>query len=199
MNYVNYDKTSQDRKAIKIAEYFEGFGATIAWGAHIFTVTIPADVKGSVTITEDYGIKGGEGSLPLTQDRVLLPRILWSGIAEASRKDFAVRLKEQKLRSSRWNVGVNKVDRMLGKELCVLAWAVEHAESADEAMAIADQWAVLKPQERWWFFSHIAAVAGFPHEKNEGWRKAIYLALGPKNSKRKNTCDSFDGTLALSA
>lgn len=160
----------------KPVEIIEGFGAA-AFGAHIFRVDIPSAVKGDVTIVEDYGLKGGENGIPARETRVILPRRFWSAIAETARKDFSARLKAQKLSSTRWTVGENKVDRMLGKELCVLAWAAEHASSVDECKAIASKWAALKPAERWWLFSQTAAEAALPEDKDIGWRKALYYAL----------------------
>lgn len=161
----------------KPADQYEGFGATTAFGAHIFRVDIPAAAKGDIAIIEDYGLKGGENGVPPRETRVVLPRRFWSGIAETARKDFASRLKAKKLASPRWTTGDNKVDRMLGKELCVLAWAAEHANSVDDCKAIAAKWAALKPEERWWLFSQTAAEAGLPEDKEAGWRKALYFAL----------------------
>jgi hypothetical protein len=100
------------------AELIEGFGAA-AFGAHIFRVDIPVAAKDDVTIIEDYGLKGGENGVPPRETRVVLARRFWSAIAETARKDFAARLKAKRLASPRWTAGDNKVDRMLGKELCV--------------------------------------------------------------------------------
>ena len=163
-------------KNVKPADQFEGFGAA-TFGAHIFHVEIPVSAKGDITVVEDYGLKGGENGVPPRETRVVLPRRFWSAIAETARKDFAARLKSKKLPSPRWTTGDNKVDRMLGKELCVLVWAAEHANSADECKAIAARWAAFKPEERWWLFSQTAAEAGLPEDKEAGWRKALYYAL----------------------
>lgn len=162
----------------------EGFGAA-AYGAHIFRVEIPAAAKGDITIIEDYGFNGGEKGVPLQETRLVLPRRFWSAIAETARKDFVARLKDKNLPSPRWSTGDNKVDRMLGKELCVLAWAAEHANSVDECKAIAAKWAALKPEERWWLFSQTAAEASLADDKDAGWRKALYYALSSGKSERK--------------
>lgn len=162
----------------------EGFGAA-SYGAHIFRVEIPAAAKGDITIIEDYGFKGGENGVPPRETRVVLTRRFWSAIAETARKDFVARLKAKKLPSPRWTTGDNKVDRMLGKELCVLAWATEHANSVDECKAIAAKWAALKPEERWWLFSQTAAEAGLADDKDAGWRKALYYALSSGKSESK--------------
>lgn len=171
-------------KNVKPSDLVEGFGAA-AFGAHIFRVEIPAAAKGDVTIVEDYGLKGGENGVPPSETRLVLPRRFWSAIAETARKDFAARLRTKKLTSPRWTTGDNKVDRMLGKELCVLAWAAEHANSVDECKAIAAKWAALKPEERWWLFSQTAAEAGLADDKDAGWRKALYYALSGCKAENK--------------
>ena len=163
--------------AARPAERFEGFGALADFGAHVFRVTIPASTSGDIVITEDYGFKGGERGVPPKEVRVVLPRRFWSAISEVVRKDFAARLKAKKLTTSRWSAGENKVDRMLGKELCVLAWAAEHAQSAAECKAIATRWMALKPEERWWLFNQTAAQHGLAEDRDGGWRRALYFAL----------------------
>ena len=173
-------------KNVKAADRYEGFGAVVGeYGAHIFRVDVPAAIKGDITITDDYGLKGGENGVPPKETRVVLPRRFWSGISETARKDFAARLKAKKLTSSRWTTGDNKVDRMLGKELCVLAWAAEHASSVDECKAIAAKWSALRPEERWWLFSQTAAEAGLAEDKDGGWRKALYHALSSGRAQEK--------------
>lgn len=171
-------------KNVKPADLVEGFGAA-AFGAHIFRVEVPLSAKANIVIVEDYGLKGGENGVPPREPRVVLPRRFWSAIAETARKDFASRLKAKKLASPRWTTGDNKVDRMLGKELCVLAWAAEHASSVEECKAIAAKWAALKPEERWWLFSQTAAEAGLPDDKDVGWRKALYHALSSRRPPDK--------------
>lgn len=171
-------------KNVMPTDLVEGFGAA-AYGAHVFRVEIPAAAKGDIAIIEDYGFKGGENGVPPRETRVVLARRFWSAIAETARKDFVARLKAKKLPSPRWTTGDNKVDRMLGKELCVLAWAAEHANSVDECKAIAAKWAALKPEERWWLFSQTAAEAGLADDKDAGWRKALYYALSSGKSESK--------------
>jgi hypothetical protein len=78
--------------------------------------------------------------------------------------------------TSRWKSGVNKVDRLLGKELCVLAWAVEKA-NITQLPLICNKWAALRPEERWWLFSSVAAEGGLAEGSHVGWRKALYHAL----------------------
>lgn len=173
-------------QSAKPADLIEGFGAP-AYGAHIFRVDIPVAAKGDITLVEDYGLKGGENGVPARETRVVLARRYWSAIAETARKDFVVRLKAKNLASPRWTPGDNKVDRMLGKELCVLAWAAENANSVDECKAIAAKWAALKPEERWWLFSQTVAEAGLADDRDAGWRKALYYALSSGKSESKKS------------
>ena len=174
-------------KSDKTAERYLGFGAFATYGAHIFRVDIPGALKGDIAIIEDYGLKGGDNGLPTHEVRVNLPRRYWSAISETARKDFAARLKAKNLPPSRWSIGDNKVDRMLGKELCVLAWAAEHAKSVDECKVIAAKWSALRPEERWWLFGQTVAEAGLAADTDGGWRKALYFALagGKSPDERK--------------
>ena len=108
-----------------MARKTEGFGAPSEFGKHVFRVEIPPTRDGAVRIVEDYGLQGGEQGRPYEEVRAVLSREAWSGIAETARKDFNERLKTHKLASGRWVAGTTRVDRLLGKELCVLAWAAE--------------------------------------------------------------------------
>ena len=65
---------------------------------------------------------------------------------------------------------------LLGKELCVLAWAAETAN--DELIpVICNKWAALRPEERWWLFAMTVAEAGLPEDTQRGWRRALFHAL----------------------
>jgi len=154
----------------------EGFGASTEFKQHVFRVEIPSAQNGVVRLVEDYGLKGGDHGAPFEELRVVLPRENWAGISEAARRDFNERLKTHKLASGRWLAGITKVDRLLGKELCVLAWAAERATRA-ECKVICAKWAALRPEERWWLFSQTVSEAGLAEDTERGWRKALYLAL----------------------
>jgi hypothetical protein len=152
------------------------FGAPTAFGSHLFRVEIPAARNEQVVIVEDYGYRGQEGGIPRDEDRVLLKRPIWSGIADIARRDFNDRLKTAKVLTGRWHTGTNLVDRLLGKELCVLAWAAETATN-QQIPIICSKWAALRPEERWWLFAMTVAEAGLPDDSQRGWRRALFLAL----------------------
>lgn len=154
----------------------EGFGAPTEFRQHVFRVEIPSTQGGEVRLVEDYGLKGGDHGAPNEELRVVLPREVWAGIAETARRDFNERLKAHKLATGRWLAGVTKVERLLGKELCVLAWAAERATRA-ECKVICAKWGALRPEERWWLFSQTVSEAGLAEDTERGWRKALYHAL----------------------
>lgn len=172
------------------------FGAPDSFGAYVFRVEIPAGRNDPVTIVEHFGYEGGERGIPVEEPRVRLPRPIWSGIAEAARRDFNERLRERKIATSRWKTGPNLVDRLLGKELCVLAWAAERARP-EELPVICSRWAALRPEERWWLFAMTAAEAGLPEDGERGWRRALYAALsdGVTTPARKRLRPAADGDL----
>lgn len=176
------------------------FGAPEAFGAHVFRVEIPAGRKGQVVIVEDYGYRGSEGGIPRDEERVVLERRVWSRIADAARREFNARLKAAKLKAGRWHTGTNLVERLLGRELCVLAWAAEKATD-EEIPVICSKWAALRPEERWWLFMVTVAEAGLPGDHERGWRRALHLALAdgdaPKPSRRRRRPRETDFTLPL--
>ena len=164
------------------------FGAPAAFGAHVFRVEIPAARMAEVRIVEDYGYLGSEAGIPQDEERVILGRRAWSKIAEVARREFNGRLKAARIRTGRWHSGTNLVERLLGRELCVLAWAAERA-TEQELPVIGSKWAALRPEERWWLFMVTVAEAGLPDDHERGWRRALHLALAdgdmPARSKRR--------------
>ena len=111
------------------------------------------------------------------QVRCRLPRSKWNDIAESLRAEFNARLKKSGKRPGKWKTGYNPVARTLGKELTLLAWAIEDADPALTATAVAN-WQGLSPEERWWLYTMTAAATGHHSAgRNRGWRKAVRFAL----------------------
>ena len=148
-----------------------GFGCPIDNFQH-FVVTIPQGRGGLVTITECWLTTGHWQSV----SRVQITKVQWRAIASHAKSDFNQRLREKSIRTGRWQTGENKVDRLLGKELAVLAWAIEFVESELIEIAIKN-WAGLRPTERWWLFTMTAAATGGDGDGYRGWRKALRYAL----------------------
>ncbi len=153
-----------------------GFGVPDEIDPHHFTIEIPAARAEPVIITEHFGLRSGTGGLPDAVERCRLSRVAWTAIAEEAKRVLNERLKEKDLTPSRWASGRNVVERLLGRELCMLTWAVEAAEKELIPNAIRN-WAALKPEERWWLFSMAASLTGHAEDADVGWRKAIRVAL----------------------
>jgi hypothetical protein len=152
------------------------FGAPSRFGAHHFFVVIPPAPREAVTVCEDFGFEGDDQLRETTVVRAIVARDLWTRIRDEARRDFNLRLRERKHRVGTWNQGKTKLDRFLGKELCVLVWAAEHA-TPEECPVICQRWLDLRPEERWWLYAKTAAGAGRAEDAQHGWRKALYCAL----------------------
>ena len=162
-----------------------GFGFQPQESEHHFVVTVPGRRRQEVLIAEYLSFAATGGYAPASlgvgmQDaklRVALARMKWDAIADAARVEFNRRLKEYGLPTGRWKRGDNPMARLLGKELTLLAWAVEDADPALIPTAIRN-WLGLAPEERWWLFTMTNAATGHAlHGRNRGWRKAVRFAL----------------------
>lgn len=158
-----------DRKTI-------GFGVPDAMDPHHFVVEVPADKSNPVLITEHFGLAGGSNGDADSVERCKLSQVAWNAVKKETERVLNERLKEKKLTGSRWKAGKNSVERLLGRELCVLAWAVEVAPKDVIPNAIRS-WGGLKPEERWWLFAMAASATGTSQDADVGWRKALRIAL----------------------
>ena len=64
------------------------FGASAAFGAHLFQVEIPAALNRSIISFENYGYSGATNGIPSGEERVELKRTTWSAIADIARRDY---------------------------------------------------------------------------------------------------------------
>lgn len=160
-----------------------GFGAPSAFGMHHFYVEIPSGPRDAVFIYEDFGFDGDDGQRETVECRIILARELWTQIRDTARRDFNDRLKAKKLNTGSWLTGRVALDRFLGRELCVLAWAAEHA-APSECPIICEKWLALRPEERWWLYSKTAAEAGLHIDTQRGWRKALYCSMSDGTNVR---------------
>lgn len=162
-----------------------GFGFCPEESAHHFLVTIPAGNREEVLISEHFVWDENQADAPPTfapgemegKLRVMLARSKWNAIADEVRVEFNQRLKKDGLPAGAWKTGTNPVSRLLGKELVLLAWAIEEADPALTPVAIRN-WLGLVPEERWWLYTMTSAATGHAiHGRNKGWRKAVRYAL----------------------
>jgi hypothetical protein len=162
-----------------------GFGFIPEESGHHFLVTIPAVRSEKVLISEHFTWEESQELRNLSfalgneddKMRVILPRGKWQAIAGEVQAVFNQRLKRNNLSVGRWKTGQNLVSRLLGKELVLLAWAIEDADPALIPVAIKN-WLGLAPEERWWLFTMTNAATGHAiYGRDKGWRKAVRFAL----------------------
>ena len=111
--------------------------------------------------------------------RVLVDRARWLALAPAFWDEANRRLRANGLPPGKFTKNPAKpvpVHPSLGKELCVLCWAVEEAPPDDIANALRN-WEALAPEERWWLYTMTVATTGQALQKGVGWRKALRSAL----------------------
>jgi hypothetical protein len=103
---------------------------------------------------------------------------VWDVVSPEARSEFNRRLKSENKPAGRWGPEDTTVQRLYGKELLVLLWAVEAADVRPEEIAVAIRnWHGFKPEERWWLYTMTAAATGLAHQTGMGWRGALRQAL----------------------
>jgi hypothetical protein len=167
---------SASEKRVGYAHRTLGFGVPATSDPHHFVVRIPRGNSAAVLICEHLGM-GSEMAREQVIDRVLLERPRWTAIRAEAQRAFNARLKEHNLATGTWKVGDTPVDRLLGKELCVLAWAIERVEPEKIGIAVRN-WLALRPEERWWLFGMTSIATGGIGDVDKGWRVALRFALG---------------------
>ena len=155
---------------------------------HYFLVSMPASRSKTaiVTISEHFELQKMEKGKELytslnnenAQIKVLLDRFRWDEIADETKAEFNRRLRTQGTKTANWKKkGQIFVEKTLGKELVLLAWAIENCDPVLISTGIRN-WLGLVPEERWWLYTMTNASTGHAlNDKNKGWRKAIRFAL----------------------
>lgn len=172
-------KSTPPRKAL-------GLGFLPEEARHGFVVDMSRTGKGApVYIAELRGqdlerwetLGGIEPTSPAL--RVVITRERWLELAPAFWEEANRRLRANGLPAHRFQKSSGKpvpVHASLGKELCILCWAVEDAPLDDIPNAIRN-WEALAPEERWWLFTMTVATTGQAAQRGLGWRKALRAAL----------------------
>ncbi|EXI78521.1 MAG: hypothetical protein AW10_03005 [Candidatus Accumulibacter appositus] len=111
--------------------------------------------------------------------RVVIDRNRWLALAPAFWDEANRRLRANGLPVAKFIKNPAKpvpVHPSLGKELCILCWAVEDA-SPDDIPNALHNWEALAPEERWWLYTMTVATTGQAMQKGLGWRKALRAAI----------------------
>lgn len=136
-----------------------------------FSIIIPRTAKDDVTFTEHLSNCGE----PKSYSKSKLSFYKWKLIVKSVESEFNKDLKKRKQNFGRFSIGTNYIERLLGKELMVLIWAIENA-SPEAIPAAISNWLGFSPEERWWLYTITNAATG-GLGVNRGWRKALMYAL----------------------
>lgn len=166
-----------------------GLGFLPEEARHGFLIDIPKGgaPNGMICITEHRGsdlnqLGARTVDAPAPTDpalRVMIDRSRWLALAPAFWEEANRRLRANGLPLAKFQKNPSKpvpIHPSLGKELCILCWAVEDA-SPDDIPNALHNWEALAPEERWWLYTMTVATTGQAMQKGIGWRKALRAAL----------------------
>ena len=158
-----------------------GFGFDAERSPHHFAVVF--DRQGNAGIYERHEApeaeEGQTGRLGIGVPKAALTAYLWGRIAETAANDFNRRLRGEGMRAGQWRGREVALAPYFGKELTLLAWAVESQDADPTPVpAMLANWSGLAPEERWGFYTTINATGGHAeHGRDRGWRRAIKIAF----------------------
>lgn len=148
---------------------------------HAYLVRLTKGRGAKVQVFEVFGRPPTEREVEWAPETILrceAPRDVWDVISPEVRSEFNRRLKAEGKPTGRWGADETAVQRLFGKELLVLLWAVELPNVKPEEIAVAIRnWLGLKTEERWWLYTMTAAATGLAHQSGMGWRGALQQAL----------------------
>ncbi len=157
------------------------FDCSDIYQEHGYLVHLTKGREAKVQVFEVFGGPPAEREAQWAPETILrceASRDVWDIISPELRAEFNRRLKTDGKPAGRWGADETAVQRLLGKELLVLLWAVELAEiTPEETVTAIRNWLGLKPEERWWLYTMTAAATGLAHHAGMGWRGALRAAL----------------------
>ncbi len=163
-----------------------GLGFLPEEASHGFLLRLPPSQEETafVTLSEHRALDVAEGGTEILNLgpndpslRAIVERFRWEEVGPVFWEEAGHRLRNSGLAVPRQpKKGPVPLHASLGKELCVLLWAIEDADSSLIPEAIRN-WEGLAPEERWWLYTMTAAATGQAQQRGIGWRKALRFAL----------------------
>lgn len=175
-----------------------GFGFKPGESLHHFLICIPEKKNSSVIIYERFTWQDKVKEQTVNvygEDRAKaeISKHKWKLLEDTLRTEFNNRLKKQKMPAGRFVIGQTPIERLFGKELLVLVWAVEDCDPANVPIALRN-WLGLAPEERWWLYTMTNAATGYIGDR-KGWRKALRYALCENPIDELRQLSLFDAML----
>lgn len=155
-----------------------GFGYIPEESKHHFLLVTPKSPQQDVAVYERFEWDESEEQVSDIMEqnlKVTVDRHKWNLIRDALTTALNNRLKDKNITVGKFKIGQVPVERLLGKEMVLLMWAIEDSDPKLIPTAIRN-WLGLSREERWWLFTMTNAITGHADDKR-GWRKAIRYAL----------------------
>jgi hypothetical protein len=155
-----------------------GFGFIPQETQHHFLVRIPRSKNQDIVIYERFSWNNKDEETSDIEEKnikVMISYEKWEAVKNAFEKEFNRRLGLNNTIIGKFKIGDIPIERLYGKELVLLLWAIEDSDPALIPIAIKN-WLGLSPEERWWLFTMANASTGH-YSKKRGWRIAIRYAL----------------------
>ena len=134
----------------------------------------------------------GEQILGLSDKlRIEISKHKWGEVKNALASEFNSRLKKENLKIGKFSgKGGVLVERLFGKEMMVLLWAIENCDPSVISTAVRN-WKGLLPEERWWLYTMTNAATGELKDR-KGWRTALRYALCENPVVERQQLSLFD-------
>lgn len=164
---------------VKFKEKTIGFGYNPLESNHYFIIEIPKKISENVNIYE-YVFHDNIEEKTL---KIIISKKVWLKVAPFLEREFNTILSSYSLKKSKFTVGDNIVERLLGKELCLLLFAIEHLDNnSDDISQVIQNWSAIEREFRWFLYTMIDTSAGEYNDINifKGWRDAIKTALSDR-------------------
>ena len=160
-----------------------GFGFDPTQGLNYFYVISQPKPIGAASVPPvqvyerfSWTADGDQQLTPADRLRIEISKNKWIEVKAALTSEFNARLKKEGLKPGKFpQFGGMPVERLFGKELMLLLWAIEDCDLSAVSTAVRN-WKGLLPEERWWLYTMTNAATGEIHDR-KGWRKALRYAL----------------------
>lgn len=183
------------RTSAKKGPLLGNFGVEEREGEPHFLVEVPTSRNGTVRICE---VRQTVDDRLVALHRAELNRTQWAEIVPTMEQEFNRQLVEDGLRPGKFRrTGETRLSLSnLGKEMLVLAWAIENLPETDLSVVRAS-WLRLHRIERWWLFNMTVAVNGDFHNRGHGWRLALMHALSARPADPAGDRHGLQGNIQL--
>jgi len=157
-----------------------GFGFDPQEAEQHFMIIIPESQTDDVIVYERFVWDEDEiqtSNLPPAKSKckVVINHAKWNLVKNAIETEMNKTIKLTNKIVGKFKPGMIPFERLLGKEMMVLLWAIEDCDATLIPNAIRN-WSGLSREERWWLFTMTNATTGDVNFKR-GWRIALRYAI----------------------